>query len=135
MCLNRKVLVGLAAVALGVFAFDPSLLGRALPLLLLAICPLSMVFMMWGMRKTGVMGVMRGMSGNGQSCGMSSGSMGTMGIGQTGLDVGQPATDVGPPRVASSGPATEYEVARLRAEVDQLRAERATRTQGEGASL
>ena len=99
-------------------------------------CPLSMVFMMWGMRKTGVMGVMQGMSGNGQSCGMSSASMGTIGIGgQTGMDVGEPATDVGPPRVASSGPATEHEVARLRAEVDQMRAERATRTQGEGASL
>ncbi len=124
MCLNRKVLVGLAAVALGVFAFDPSLLGHAFPLLLFAICPLSMVFMMWGMRKTGVM---QGMSGNGQSCGMSSGSMGTMGMGQTGMDMGQPG-------VASPGSAPEDEVARLRAEVDQLRAERTTRTQGEGAT-
>jgi len=121
MCLNRKVLIGLAAVALGVFAVDPSLLGHAFPLLLFAICPLSMVFMMWGMRKTGGM---QGMSGNGQSCGMSSG---TMGMGQTGMDMGQPG-------VARPGSAPEDEVARLRAEVDQLRAEVATRTQGEGAT-
>jgi hypothetical protein len=124
MCLNRKVLIGLAAVALGFFAFDPSLLDHAFPLLLFAICPLSMVFMMWGMRKTGGM---QGMSGNGQSCGMSSGSMGTMGMGQTGMDMGQPG-------VARPGSVPEDEVARLRAEVDQLRAERATRTQGEGAT-
>lgn len=73
-----------------------------------------MVFMMWRMRKTGVR---QGMSGSGQSCGMSSGSMAPMDRGQIG--------------VASPGSATEDEVARLRAENDQLRAEQATRTQGE----
>ncbi|MHB1509294.1 MAG: hypothetical protein ACYCST_09090 [Acidimicrobiales bacterium] len=120
MCLNRKVIVGLAAVALGVLVVDPHLFTRILPLLFFAICPLSMVFMMWGMRKTGVM---QRMSGNGQSCGMASGAMGTgsMDMGHTDMDMGQPG-------VASPGPATEDEVVRLRAEVDQLRAERATTT-------
>ncbi len=111
MCLNRKVLFGIGAVALVLFAIDPSLLGHVFPLLLFAVCPLSMVFMMRGMRKTG------GTSGNGQSCGMSSGSMGT--------------ADMGQPGVARTGSEHEDEVIRLRAELDQLRA---ARTQGKGAT-
>lgn len=49
MCLNKRVLVGLGVVALGVLAVAPRLLGAAGPLLLFAACPLSMVFMMRGM--------------------------------------------------------------------------------------
>lgn len=119
MCLNRKVVIGLAAVALGVIIFDPTLLGRAFPLLLFAICPLSMLFMMRGMRK---MGGMQGMSGNGQSCGMSSSSPGTMGTGSVDMEHAEGA---------SPSQATKDELARLRAEVDQLHAERAKRTHGE----
>ncbi len=50
MCLNWKVVAGLSALALGLWALAPNLVGAALPLLLLAICPLSMLVMMWGMR-------------------------------------------------------------------------------------
>lgn len=46
MCLNWKVLAGLAAVAVGVGIYRPSLLGAALPVLILAVCPLSMMLMM-----------------------------------------------------------------------------------------
>jgi len=49
MCMNWKVVAGLAVVGLGVWAVAPNLIGAAVPLLLLAACPLSMVFMMRGM--------------------------------------------------------------------------------------
>ena len=49
MCLNRKALVGLVAIGLGVWAVAPNLIGAAVPLLLVAACPLSMLFMMRGM--------------------------------------------------------------------------------------
>ena len=55
-CFNKRVLVGLGVVALAVFAFSPSLLGAVAPLLVLAACPLSMVFMM------------RAMNGNRTTC-------------------------------------------------------------------
>ena len=52
MCFNWKVLVGLGAVGVALFAFvSPDTALAALPLLLLAACPLSMIFMMWGMGK------------------------------------------------------------------------------------
>lgn len=50
MCLNKKVLVGLAAVGLGVAVLRPGWFVAALPLLVLALCPLSMAFMMRGMK-------------------------------------------------------------------------------------
>ena len=50
MCLNPRVLAGLAVTAVAVFIFEPRLLSVALPVLVLALCPLSMVAMMWGMR-------------------------------------------------------------------------------------
>src|SRR2546421_1645217 len=53
MCLNWKVLAGLAVVGLLVLVVAPQFIGVALPLLLVAACPLSMLFMM------------RRMSGNG----------------------------------------------------------------------
>lgn len=46
MCLDWKVLAGLALVAVGVGVYRPDLLGAALPILLLAACPLSMLLMM-----------------------------------------------------------------------------------------
>ena len=49
MRLNMRVIAGLAAVAVGVLLFAPRLAGAALPLLLVAACPLSMIFMMRGM--------------------------------------------------------------------------------------
>ena len=49
MCLNWKVLTGLGVVALGIGTLAPGAFGRALPLLLLAACPLSMMFMMRSM--------------------------------------------------------------------------------------
>lgn len=45
-CLNWKVLGGLTAVGLGVWVLAPNVTGILLPLLILAACPLSMLFMM-----------------------------------------------------------------------------------------
>jgi hypothetical protein len=50
LCLNWKVLAGFAAVGLGIWAVAPNLVGAALPLLLLAACPLSMLLMTRGMQ-------------------------------------------------------------------------------------
>ena len=52
-CCNRKVLAGLALVALGLFVFSPALALAALPILLLALCPLSFltVAVLVGLRK------------------------------------------------------------------------------------
>lgn len=61
MCLNWKVLAGLALVAVGVGVYRPDLLGAALPILLLAACPLSMLLMMR------TMGHRDGGGGNGQT--------------------------------------------------------------------
>src|SRR5260221_10626606 len=55
MCLNWKVIAGFAMVALLVLVVAPQFIWAALPILLVAACPLSMLFMM------------RGMSGNGNS--------------------------------------------------------------------
>jgi len=49
MCLNWKVLVGLAVVGLIILVVAPQLILAALPILLIAACPLSMLFMMRGM--------------------------------------------------------------------------------------
>lgn len=54
-CLNRKVLLGLGAIAVAIFFFAPSARG-ALPLLLVAACPVSMMVMMSGMSKMGSSG-------------------------------------------------------------------------------
>ncbi len=48
-CLNWKVLVGLGVVGLGIYAVAPEMVVAALPILLLAACPLSMLFMMKAM--------------------------------------------------------------------------------------
>jgi hypothetical protein len=52
MCLNPKVLAGLAAVGVGIYLVAPGLMLAALPILLLAVCPLSMLLMMWGMQQS-----------------------------------------------------------------------------------
>ena len=52
MCLNWKVLAGLAAVGVGIYLVAPDLMLAALPILLLAACPLSMLLMMWSMQHT-----------------------------------------------------------------------------------
>ena len=49
MCINKRVVAGLAVVALVVFAVAPQLLGALAPVLVMAACPLSMVLMMRGM--------------------------------------------------------------------------------------
>lgn len=51
MCLNWKAIDGLAVVAAALFILAPGLALAALPLLLLAACPLSMMVMMSGMGK------------------------------------------------------------------------------------
>lgn len=51
MCLNWKVLGVLAAAGIGIGVFAPGLFGRALPILLLAACPISMLLMMATMRQ------------------------------------------------------------------------------------
>ncbi len=53
MCLNWKVLVGLAVVGAGMYFLMPDLALAALPFLVLAVCPLSMMLMMWSMRGSG----------------------------------------------------------------------------------
>ena len=45
MCLNPKVIAALAAVGVGVYLLAPNLVTAALPLLILAVCPLSMLLM------------------------------------------------------------------------------------------
>lgn len=51
MCLDKRVVTG-AVIAVGlVWWFAPSLLAEALPLLLLAICPVSMLLMMKMMKE------------------------------------------------------------------------------------
>ncbi len=50
MCLNWKVLAALAVLGVGIYPVAPNLAVAALPILLLAICPLSMLFMMKGMQ-------------------------------------------------------------------------------------
>jgi len=49
LCFNKKVIGGLAAVALGTLVVAPQVFGRVLPLLFVLACPLSMVLMMRGM--------------------------------------------------------------------------------------
>jgi Protein of unknown function (DUF2933) len=52
MCLNWKVLAALAAVGVGIYLVAPDMVLAALPILLLAACPLSMLLMMWSMQHT-----------------------------------------------------------------------------------
>lgn len=49
MCLDRKVVVGLAALGVGIYLVAPDVASAALPYLVLAICPISMLLMMVAM--------------------------------------------------------------------------------------
>ena len=49
LCLNWKVVAGLAVVGVGIWAVAPTMLWAALPVLIVLACPLSMLFMMRGM--------------------------------------------------------------------------------------
>ncbi len=49
MCINTRVLIALAAAGLALSVIAPGAIGTAVPLLLLAICPLSMIVMMRAM--------------------------------------------------------------------------------------
>lgn len=98
-CLNPKVLGGLALTGLAVFLVAPGAFSAVLPLLIVAACPLSMLFMM------------RAMSGGQCST--------------RGSEAGQePRNDA----AVSSTTSAEGEIARLRAEVDQLKAEKVARS-------
>lgn len=50
MCLDWRVLGALAVIALAVWAYAPQLVGAAIPVLVLLICPLSMTVMALSMR-------------------------------------------------------------------------------------
>ena len=101
VCFNWKVAGALALVGFAVFAAAPNLIGAALPLLIFAACPLSMLLMMCAM------------SGRGRC--------------QTESD-----------KSAVKNPTTEgdttAELATLRAEVTQLRAERGATRSGSSQS-
>lgn len=49
MCINWRVVGGLAAVGVGIWVMAPNLIAAAAPLLIFAICPLSMMLMMRSM--------------------------------------------------------------------------------------
>jgi hypothetical protein len=49
LCFDRRVVIGLAAVGLGALLISPGLAAGLVPLLIVAVCPLSMLFMMRGM--------------------------------------------------------------------------------------
>ena len=49
MCINKRVVVGVGVVALAVLALAPRLFAGLAPVLIMAICPLSMVFMLRAM--------------------------------------------------------------------------------------
>jgi hypothetical protein len=102
-CFNPKVLGGLALTGFAVFVFAPSAFSAVLPLLAVAACPLGMLVMM------------RGMAG---------GRCRTTGSG-AGKERQGEAADASSPALTA-----EAEIARLRAEVDQLKAEKSDRERG-----
>lgn len=46
MCYDKRVIGGLVLAGVGIYALAPEMLAAALPLLILAVCPLSMILMM-----------------------------------------------------------------------------------------
>ena len=107
MCFNKKVVAGLAIVALLVLIAAPELLGRALPLLFLAACPLSMVLMMRAMG---------GMGGNSDASGGNSDE--------------SPNSSTGSVALGSEATAREERERELEEEVNRLRAEIVQREAG-----
>lgn len=106
MCINKNVVIGLAAVAGGVLLFAPQAIGAALPLLIVLACPLSMMVMMRG-----------GMAG-GESCRTNQAKSASASEGNT---------------TSEGSSQDEQELIRLRAEADQLRAEMRDRQDGRRA--
>lgn len=51
VCFNWKVAVGLAALGVGIYLLATNLASAALPILVLAICPISMLLMMLAMNR------------------------------------------------------------------------------------
>lgn len=105
MCFNKKVIGSLLALGVAVFVLAPSVFSAALPLLLVAACPLSMMLMMKSMK--GMEGTAGDQSGSG------------------------PASDHDTKRTTVvDGANTMSEDARrsiaVQAEIDQLKAEKAT---------
>ncbi len=49
LCLNWKVVAGLAVLGLGIWVVAPNLVWAAVPVLVVLACPLSMLLMMRGM--------------------------------------------------------------------------------------
>ena len=52
-CLNWKVIAAVGAIGIGVYALAPGVAAGAVPLLVLAVCPLSMLLMMRAMGSMG----------------------------------------------------------------------------------
>ena len=59
-CLDRRVLIGLAAAGVAVLVARPEWLGAVTPLLIVLACPLSMLLMMRPGRSCGVTGSVSG---------------------------------------------------------------------------
>jgi hypothetical protein len=53
MCFDRRVVIALALVGVGALLISPALAAMLVPVLILAVCPLSMLFMMRGMSRGG----------------------------------------------------------------------------------
>lgn len=53
-CFNWKVIAALAGLGIGLYAFAPGAAVAAVPALVLAACPLSMLLMMRAMGSTGI---------------------------------------------------------------------------------
>lgn len=96
MCFNWRVLAGLGAVGVGIFLFAPELAAAALPLLLLAACPISMLLMMKGM----------------QGMGREHGNQST-------------APDEQMPRAPDAGPTREEQLAQLKAQLQRVNEQQA----------
>lgn len=50
-CLNWKVLSGLGVAGVAIYLVAPDLAVAAIPILVLAACPLSMLLMVWSMQR------------------------------------------------------------------------------------
>ena len=101
-CLNWKVVAGLAVVGLGIWALAPQMWAAAAPVLVVLACPLSMLFMMRGMRAGGQHG--------GAACAMPS---------QSATAAPRASDAVSPVRAAVAG--GRPSLAQLRAELEQMR--------------
>lgn len=113
MCFNKRVLLGLGVVALAALAVAPRLLGTVGPLLLLAACPLSMLFMM------------RPVNGQGQD-----GRTKTQGQQD---DTGLSGAHAAAPSAAGAGRDQDAQLQELQEEVNRLKAEIQVRVQARSA--